>query len=140
MTTTAPRVGGPVGPDASPHERQRGGDEAALADVYRRHASVVFNVAMRVTRNRSAAEEVTQGVFLDVWHRPQRFDSARGHLGSWLATMAHHRSVDWVREETARRREHRHRESDVAHLRDVEETVAAAMGARGGPARPRRHV
>ncbi len=36
------------------------GDEAVLADVYQRHGSVVFNVAMRLTGDRSAAEEVTQ--------------------------------------------------------------------------------
>jgi len=91
---------------------------------------VVFNVAMRVTGDRSAAEEVTQAVFLDVWRRPGRFDPTRGSLRSWLATVAHHRSIDWVREEAARRRrELGDFQTRVAHLPDLEDTVAAALGA-----------
>ena len=128
MTTTLP---GRVRPDVGERaDRRLGGDEVALADAYQRHGSVVFNVAMRVTGDRSAAEEVTQAVFLDVWHRPERFDPTRGSLRSWLAMLAHHRSVDWVREEAARRRrELRDFETRVAHLPDLEDTVAATLGA-----------
>ena len=128
MTATLP---GTVSPDVADRaDRRLGGDEAVLADIYQRHGSVVFNLAMRVTRDRSAAEEVTQAVFLDVWRRPERFDPTRGSLRSWLAMLAHHRSVDWVREEAARRRrELRCFETRVAHLPDLEDTVAATLGA-----------
>ena len=128
MTATSP---GTARPDITNRaDRRSGGDEAVLADVYQRHGSVVFDVATRVTGDRSAAEEVTQAVFLDVWGRPERFDPTRGSLRSWLAMLAHHRSVDWVREEAARRRrELREFETRVAHLPDLEDTVAATLGA-----------
>ncbi|MGI8807025.1 MAG: sigma-70 family RNA polymerase sigma factor, partial [Acidimicrobiales bacterium] len=128
MTTTLPETACPDVADRAALRLE--GDEAVLADIYQRHGSVVFDVAMRVTGDRSAAEEVTQAVFLDVWRRPERFDPTRGSLRSWLAMLAHHRSVDWVREEAARRRrELRDFETRVAHLPDLEDTVAATLGA-----------
>ena len=79
------------------------GDDAedALEVLYTHHASLVFNVALRVTRSRAAAEEVTQAVFLELWHRPDQFDPARSSLRSWLATVSHSRSTEWVRPGTA---------------------------------------
>lgn len=129
VTATIPGVGCPA-PDSVLHGSLLGGNEAALADVHARHSSAVFNVALRVTGNRSAAEEVTQTVFLDLWRRPQRFDPARGSLRSWLTTVGRFRSVDWVRQETARSsRERRSFGSTVTHVPGVEETIAATIGA-----------
>jgi len=75
----------------------------AFADLYDQYAAVVFGVAMRVTCNRHAAEDVSQAVFLEAWEHPDHFDSARGSWRSWLATIAHHGGVDWVRRELAGR-------------------------------------
>lgn len=48
----------------------------------------------------------------------------------WLATMSHHRSVDWVRQEThRRRREHRSLEAQVDHRPGVDATVASTIEA-----------
>ena len=79
-------------------------DEAALADLYRRHGSAVWGLARRVTNDVQAAEEVTQTVFLELWAHAGRFDPARGSLRSWLLAQTHGRAVDHVRSETARRR------------------------------------
>jgi RNA polymerase sigma-70 factor (ECF subfamily) len=82
----------------------RGAGEAALGELYRRHAGAVFGLARRVTNDRQAAEEVTQTVFVALWSRPERFDAGRGSVRSWLLAQAHGRAVDLVRAETARRR------------------------------------
>jgi RNA polymerase sigma factor (sigma-70 family) len=74
---------------------------AALAEVYDRYASTVFGVALRVTDDRQAAEDVTQDVLLGLWQRPERFDPERGGLRPWLATIAHNRSIDWIRHQQA---------------------------------------
>lgn len=117
-------------PDTELHRRVLGRSDEALAEIYRRHSAVVFNIALRVTGNRSAAEEVIQAVFLEVWHRPERFDPARGSLRPWLGTLTHHRSVDWVRQEAARRtREQRSAGAADDHVPGVEDTVTAAIGA-----------
>lgn len=104
--------------------------ESAWATVYERHAPAVFRAAFRVTANRPAAEEVTQALFLDVWHRPTTFDPTKGSLRPWLATIAHRRGVDWVRQETARRtRERQDFEAPTSNSPNVEETVMASMTA-----------
>ena len=85
------------------HRRLVAGHHDAFADLYDQYAAVVFGVAMRVTSNRQAAEDVSQAVFLEAWEHSDRFDPARGSWRSWLATMAHHGGVDWVRRELAGR-------------------------------------
>jgi RNA polymerase sigma-70 factor (ECF subfamily) len=86
------------------HRRLVQGDQRALGEVYDQFASFVNGLATRVTCNRHAAEEITQEVFLNIWEQPERFDPDKGSLRSWLGTLAHRRSVDWVRREEARRR------------------------------------
>jgi RNA polymerase sigma-70 factor (ECF subfamily) len=75
----------------------------ALAEVYRRHAGAAFGLALRMSGDRTLAEEVVQEVFVRLWNDPQRFDPARGSLRSYLLAQAHGRSVDLVRAESARR-------------------------------------
>jgi RNA polymerase sigma-70 factor (ECF subfamily) len=82
--------------------------EAALAEVYRRHGAAVHNVAARVIGSSHLADEVTQEVFIDLWNHPEQFDASRGSLRTILITKAHGRAVDIVRAEQARTdREHR---------------------------------
>lgn len=100
----APALGSPQGePGAGPAEldvllRRCGrADETAFAALYDRAASRVFGMVLRVVRDRSQAEEVTQEVFLEVWRSAPRFDERRGSAISWLLTIAHRRAVDRVR-------------------------------------------
>jgi RNA polymerase sigma-70 factor (ECF subfamily) len=85
------------------YQRLLGRSVEALAEIYDQYAPTVYGVALRVTNDRQAAEDVTQEVMLDLWRRPERFDPDRGGLRPWLATIAHHRSVDWIRSEQAGR-------------------------------------
>jgi RNA polymerase sigma-70 factor (ECF subfamily) len=99
-------------------------DQAALAEVYRRHAGAVFALARRVLVDAGAAEEVLQEVLLKLWSQPDRFDPGRGSLRSFLLTQAHSRSVDIVRSSGARRRRedadvHRNAESGYDLEREV---------------------
>jgi RNA polymerase sigma-70 factor (ECF subfamily) len=77
--------------------RIRAGDQSAMADVYDRHAGIVYAVALRVLGNTSAAEDVVQEVFLQLWRNPQAFDAERGRLAPWLAVIARNRAIDLLR-------------------------------------------
>jgi RNA polymerase sigma-70 factor (ECF subfamily) len=77
--------------------RIRAGEESAMADVYDRHSGIVYAVALRVLANTSAAEDVVQEVFLQLWRNPQSFDADRGRLAPWLAVIARNRAIDLLR-------------------------------------------
>lgn len=89
-------------------------DQAALAELYRRHASSVLNLAARVIGSPSPAEEVVQDVFTTLWEDPGRFDTDKGSLRSFLLAIGHRRAVDLIRsEESRRRREDRNAPTDL---------------------------
>ena len=77
--------------------RIRAGDEIAMADLYDRYSGIVYGVALRVLGNTTAAEDVLQEVFLQLWRNPQAFDADRGRLPAWLAVIARNRAIDHLR-------------------------------------------
>ncbi|HLK53253.1 MAG TPA: sigma-70 family RNA polymerase sigma factor, partial [Candidatus Angelobacter sp.] len=77
--------------------RLRAGDQSAMADLYDRYSGVVYGVALRVLANTTAAEDVVQEVFLQLWRNPQAFDADRGRLAPWLAVIARNRAIDLLR-------------------------------------------
>ncbi len=83
----------------------------ALREIYRRHGGPVWALARRILSDDARAEDVTQDVFLDLWNSPDRFDSGRGSLRTFLLTKTHSRSVDIIRSESSRRRRE---EKDIA--------------------------
>jgi RNA polymerase sigma-70 factor (ECF subfamily) len=72
-------------------------DETALATLYDRYARLVFSVAKRVVGESSAAEEVVQDIFYQLWRTAANFDSARGSLAGWLLVSARNRAIDRLR-------------------------------------------
>jgi RNA polymerase sigma-70 factor (ECF subfamily) len=75
----------------------RSGDERAMAALYDRYSGIVYSIALRVLGDTSAAEDILQEVFIQVWRSPAAFDSSRGNLGAWLAVIARNRAIDNLR-------------------------------------------
>jgi RNA polymerase sigma-70 factor, ECF subfamily len=73
------------------------GDASALAELYDRHADIVFRAAYRRLGDRQLAEEVVQDTWLTLWDRAQLFDPSAGSLVAWLSTIARNRAVDRLR-------------------------------------------
>jgi len=78
--------------------RLRAGDQQALSVLYDRYSSVVYGVALRILQDTGAAEDLLQDIFLQLWRKPDAFDSSRGSLGAWLAVIARNRSIDRLRQ------------------------------------------
>jgi RNA polymerase sigma-70 factor (ECF subfamily) len=70
------------------------GRKEALTVLFRRHAKSVFNVAHRILRDKSEAEDVLQDLFLFVFQKAQLFDAERGPGASWIIQLAYHRAID----------------------------------------------
>jgi RNA polymerase sigma factor (sigma-70 family) len=92
--------------------RVTAGEQDALGALYDRFARRVYSLARRICGHDTAAEDVVQEVFLDVWRRADRFDPARGSVSTWMLTLTHHKAVDAVRRDVALRRHTRPVEDD----------------------------
>jgi len=72
---------------------------AALEDVMKTHQNMVFSLALRVTRERGAAEEVAQDVFLELYRSADKLSDA-DHVRFWLRRVTVHRATDVLRKRT----------------------------------------
>jgi RNA polymerase sigma-70 factor (ECF subfamily) len=93
-------------------------DEEAFAELYDATCRRVHGLVLRVVRDPAQAEEVTQEVYLQVWHTAARYDEAKGSALAWLMTVAHRRAVDRVRSAEAASRQdttYHHRTHAVPH-------------------------
>jgi len=78
-------------------------DEPALGAIYDRYGRLVYTIALRITGDREAAEEVTQDVFQAVWQGAGSFQLS-GSFPAWLAGIARHRAIDLIRSRRYRAR------------------------------------
>ncbi len=104
------------------------GDQPAFAALYDELAPYVYGVVLRVVRDRSQAEEVTQEVFVELWRIAARFDGEKGSVKAWASTVARRRAVDRVRsEQSARNRLDNESQKRVAETDTVVESVEATF-------------
>ena len=84
-------------PDSALVERIMAGDEGALEALYDRYAGLLFAMLVRILRDTSAAEEVLQDLFLQLWRGAARFDASRGSLPAWLLVIGRNRALSRLR-------------------------------------------
>jgi RNA polymerase sigma-70 factor, ECF subfamily len=79
------------------------GDRTAFGTFYDRFAPLVFSLAMRLVQERSAAEDLLQEVFLQIWREAGNYSPERGTPEAWIITITRSRAIDKLR--SIRRRE-----------------------------------
>lgn len=77
-----------------------GDAELALAFV-RRFQRVVFGVALAVIGDSVTAEDAAQHALEQAWRHASVYDSRRGSVRTWLATITHNLAIDLVRARSA---------------------------------------
>ncbi len=73
------------------------GEKDALEAIYERYSSAVYSLARYMLRSEAVAEEATQDVFLNIWHKASSFNLSRGQPKTWIMSVAHHKIIDIIR-------------------------------------------
>ncbi|WP_285247183.1 sigma-70 family RNA polymerase sigma factor [Pseudarthrobacter sp. efr-133-R2A-89] len=90
-----------------------GGDENALAEAYRRLSPLVYTLALRSLGERSAADDVTQEVFIRAWKSRTTYRPEVARLPAWLVGITRNAINDAL---SARARQRHVEEAVIQHL------------------------
>ncbi|MGJ3263718.1 MAG: sigma-70 family RNA polymerase sigma factor [Salinarimonas sp.] len=111
------------------------GDERALCDLHRRHATKVFRFVLGLMRDEAAAEDVLNEAFIELWRRAGAFrgDSA---VATWLLSIARNKAIDRLR----KRREAPLDEEAAAVIADESDTPEESLLRSDRAAQVRRQI
>jgi RNA polymerase sigma-70 factor (ECF subfamily) len=74
--------------------RCRAGDGVAWEEIVSSYSRRIFNLAYRFTSNVSAAEDLTQEVFVRIYKSLNQYDPKQGNLANWLMRLARNLIID----------------------------------------------
>lgn len=79
-------------------------DERALRELYDLWAAVLLGIALRLLRDRSAAEEAVQDAFVRMWRLAAEYDPAQGRPFVWAYTILRGICLDRLRKNGRKKR------------------------------------
>ncbi len=82
-------------------DRYRDGETSVFEELYRRHATRLYNLAYRMSGTAADAEDLLQEVFLQAFRKLPTF-RGESALGTWLYRLALNLCLDHVRSRQAR--------------------------------------
>jgi len=81
--------------DAELAKACREGDQRACEALFDKHQRRIYNVALRMARNREDARDITQNVFTKVFANLGSYDP-RFKFGAWIARIALNESLNFI--------------------------------------------
>jgi len=97
----------------------------ALSSLYDRYSRLVYSLALRICGNSGIAEEITQDVFVQVWHNAASYQPEMSKLTTWLTSITRYRAIDQLRRMSVR--------PDGHMLVDSMEDLGLSGGSEGVP-------
>ena len=73
------------------------GDTESFRRIIEQHQVGVFSMIANFIYDRSAAEDLTQEVFIAAFEKLSSYDSMRCRFSTWLLTIARHKSINYLR-------------------------------------------
>ncbi len=74
-----------------------GGAVWAMEPLYQRYSRILYSLAYRMVSDHQIAEDLLQDAFLAVWKRATSYSAQSGAVRSWLVSIIHHRTIDYLR-------------------------------------------
>jgi RNA polymerase sigma-70 factor (ECF subfamily) len=90
-------AGDEVAIDLALIDRVNARDAAAVAELYDRHARLLYGLALRIVGDRAGAEEVLHDVFVAAWTGTESYDPQHGPPVGWLVGMTRIRALARLR-------------------------------------------
>src|SRR6266480_3581406 len=69
----------------------------AMESLYQRYSRILYSLAYRMLADHQVAEDLLQDAFLSVWRRATSYSPQSGTVRSWLISIVHHRTIDYLR-------------------------------------------
>lgn len=69
----------------------------AMEALYERYHRLLYSFAYRMVADHQVVEELLQDAFMSVWLRAKTYSSTAGAVRSWLVSIMHHRTIDYLR-------------------------------------------
>jgi RNA polymerase sigma-70 factor (ECF subfamily) len=88
-------------------------DELALTSLYDKYSKILYSLTMRILKSVDDAEGIIHDIFLEVWNKPNDYQSNKGSFFSWLMNMTRNRSL------TRKRSRSMHKQSHMAELNSL---------------------
>ena len=101
-------------------------DERMLAFVVQKYSKILWKIAASILINAASVQDVEEcvaDVFIYLWQYPEKYDSDKAKLSSWLSVIARSKAVDSYRR-IARKREISMEEIVVENLGYAENSAA----------------
>lgn len=75
----------------------------SFSEIYNKHSSLVYNLALQYTQNTQDAEEVVQDVFVSIH---EKLDSFKGdsQLQTWIYRISINKSLDFLKAKKSKKR------------------------------------
>ena len=73
------------------------GDRPAFRELYARHSAALFALALRLTGDPGAAEEVLQDAFVKIWRHAADYDARKSRPFTWTVTILRRTAIDHLR-------------------------------------------
>jgi RNA polymerase sigma-70 factor, ECF subfamily len=75
------------------------GDARAMEACIEAHGGLVWSIVLKRVRDRSAAEDLTQEIFTEIWKTSGRYDPSIASESGFVAMIARRRAIDWSRKQ-----------------------------------------
>ena len=69
----------------------------AMDSLYQRYSRIFYSLAYRMVADHQIAEDLLQDAFLAIWRHAATYSPQSGAARSWLISILHHRTIDYLR-------------------------------------------